>query len=294
MASFIKTDLVFILEQILIAEEHAELIAAGVPGGEALASLLPNHHIPLGLRTVTGDFNHVFFGQSSLGAADNLFPRMLPAAFRDEQDGDTFDPDGPGPASVVTNTDYAAPGDVADADPRTISNLIVDDTLTNPAAIAAAAGEDGVLGTEDDRGFLVTGTRADGSTFETFEIPNVTPDAGLSAPFNAWFTFFGQFFDHGLDLVTKGDNGNVYIPLQPDDPLYVPGGHTNFMVVTRATTTITPGPDGVLGTAMTATSTPTRPRRSSTRTRPTARIRRTRCSCAPTSWSTTSRWPPAS
>ena len=249
MASFIKTDLVFILEQILIAEEHAELIAAGVPGGEALASLLPNHHIPLGLRTVTGDFNHVFFGQSSLGAADNLFPRMLPAAFRDEQDGDTFDPDGPGPASVVTNTDYAAPGDVADADPRTISNLIVDDTLTNPAAIAAAAGEDGVLGTEDDRGFLVTGTRADGSTFETFEIPNVTPDAGLSAPFNAWFTFFGQFFDHGLDLVTKGDNGNVYIPLQPDDPLYVPGGHTNFMVVTRATTTITPGPDGVLGTA---------------------------------------------
>ena len=27
-------------------------------------------------------------------------------------------------------------------------------------------------------------------------------------------TFFGQFFDHGLDLVTKGGNGYVFIPLQ--------------------------------------------------------------------------------
>ena len=36
-------------------------------------------------------------------------------------------------------------------------------------------------------------------------------------------TFFGQFFDHGLDLVTKGGNGTVYIPLQPDDPLVDPG-----------------------------------------------------------------------
>ena len=42
---------------------------------------------------------------------------------------------------------------------------------------------------------------------------------GLSAPFNSWFTFFGQFFDHGLDLVDKGGNGTVFMPLQPDDPL---------------------------------------------------------------------------
>ncbi|MER2268720.1 peroxidase family protein, partial [Methylobacterium oxalidis] len=57
---------------------------------------------------------------------------------------------------------------------------------------------------------------------------------GLSAPYNSWFTLFGQFFDHGLDLVTKGGNGTIYIPLQPDDPLYVPGSPTNFMVLTRA------------------------------------------------------------
>ncbi|MCK7481279.1 MAG: hypothetical protein M0C28_31885 [Candidatus Moduliflexus flocculans] len=32
-------------------------------------------------------------------------------------------------------------------------------------------------------------------------------------------TFFGQFFDHGLDLVTKGGSGTVFMPLQADDPL---------------------------------------------------------------------------
>ena len=60
-------------------------------------------------------------------------------------------------------------------------------------------------------------------------------------------TFFGQFFDHGLDLVTKGGSGTVFIPLQPDDPLFVPGSPTNFMVLTRATNL--PGADGILGTA---------------------------------------------
>ena len=37
---------------------------------------------------------------------------------------------------------------------------------------------------------------------------------------DATLTPIGQFFDHGLDLVKKGGNGTVYIPLQPDDPLY--------------------------------------------------------------------------
>jgi len=61
-------------------------------------------------------------------------------------------------------------------------------------------------------------------------IPNVTPDNGLSAPFNTWFMLFGQFFDHGLDLVSKGGSGFVFIPLAADDPLRVVG------------------PDGVAGT----------------------------------------------
>ena len=42
----------------------------------------------------------------------------------------------------------------------------------------------------------------------------MTPDNGLSAPFNSFFTFFGQFFDHGLDkITTNAGNGQIFIPL---------------------------------------------------------------------------------
>ncbi|WP_114944093.1 peroxidase family protein [Microvirga calopogonii] len=76
------------------------------------------------------------------------------------------------------------------------------------------------------------GIQMDGNTVL---IPNVAPDIGDSAPYNSLFTLFGQFFDHGLDLISKGGSGTVYIPLSPDDPLYNPATpHTNFMVMTRA------------------------------------------------------------
>src|SRR5262249_34832928 len=107
------------------------------------------------------------------------------------------------------------------------------DVLKPGVQIVTSPGLDGKFGTADDT--------------PVFFFPNVAPDAGVSEPFDAWFTFFGQFFDHGLDLVTKGQNGTVFVPLQPDDPLYVPGSPTNFMVETRAT--MLPGPDGLLGTA---------------------------------------------
>ncbi|WP_429089546.1 peroxidase family protein [Aeromonas rivipollensis] len=222
---FIGSDLQFILDQIKIAEAHA--------AGADLASLLPNARMALGLRTVDGSFNNLLEINSQdaiFGAADNTFPRMFPAEFHNENDeGAGFDSNGPGPGGVVTNTNYGTTGNVVDSDPRMISNLIVDQTANNPAAYALAydPGVDGVLGTALNRGDdvlregveIVQGTRADGSTFEAFVFPNVAPDVGLSAPFNAWMTFFGQFFDHGLDLVSKGGNGNVYIPLAADDPL---------------------------------------------------------------------------
>jgi Ca2+-binding RTX toxin-like protein len=82
----------------------------------------------------------------------------------------------------------------------------------------------------------------------TLTIENLSPDIGLSPSFNSWMTLFAQFFDHGLDLIPKAGNGTVYIPLQPDDPLYVEGG-PNFMAMTRAATVTTAGADGVMGTA---------------------------------------------
>jgi Ca2+-binding RTX toxin-like protein len=237
------------------------------------------------------------------------------------------------------NNNYGAPGSVVDADPRLISNLVVDQTPGNPAAIAAAlraAGHTGDLtakinsirepylllnavelattslanwtaalpqlqgmvgaraaalvqaqaafdanpgtatqtaltaattalataqtnlanaqtafGTAQNA-LAVANAAATGAqaAFElalanlevamdgkSILIPNISPDEGLSAPYNSWFTLFGQFFDHGLDLVKKGGNGTVYVPLSPDDPLYNPASpHTNFMVLTRVST----------------------------------------------------------
>ncbi|WP_088348188.1 MULTISPECIES: peroxidase family protein [Rhodomicrobium] len=489
MVSYVKHDLDFILAQIKIAEQNATTEDAnGNPvAGTPLSELIDNPLLPYGLRTVDGRNNNIIPGREDWGAADELFPRLTDPDYRNEQDGETFDPDGPGPAGPITNTDYGAPGSVVDGNPRTISNLIVDQTLNNPAAIQAAlkyaemtgsitheqslAGQAAILAVYDtvkdalaavqsaqaaqtaataalasanaalaaaqagnpglgatiaayqaaidataetvtaaqqaaltasalatelvvggvdanDAGALaaavnaltalhdaatailtalqsdvnvqaadISSAQAFISTVESLQgaiglintadgvtalednfanlvattaqqliadagdlqaqltdsqeavpssdpaiaaalaavaaaqtdlaeaqtdlaeattaaaegqvaldevlaeysveitgngslvIPNIAPDEGISAPFNSWMTLFGQFFDHGLDLVTKGGNGTVFIPLQPDDPLYVEGGNSNFMVLTRTTPFAGPGADGIVGTA---------------------------------------------
>src|SRR5690606_37807698 len=141
-------------------------------------------------------------------------------------------------APITDNNDYGQTGNVVDADPRLISNLIVDQTSNNPAAVIVAQ-------QWRDAGYQVTETPvlnngvplldANGAPVVTYQFPNISPDIGDSAPFNSLFTLFGQFFDHGLDLVPKAGNGTIFIPLQADDPLYVPGSPTNFMAMSRAT-----------------------------------------------------------
>ncbi len=218
-------DLGFLLEQIQMAEAHA----AGVP----MSSLLVSELLPFGLRTVNGSYNNVLPGQELFGTADRRFPRMAPPLLIAGEPA-TFDPDGPGPLQAGDPSSYTqTSGLVFDSRPRTISNLIVDQTTNNPVTAVVAERNPGTVPNVDGAG--------------TFFFPNVAPDVGLSAPYNSWFTLFGQFFDHGLDLVRKGGSGTVFIPLQSDDPLYDPASSTNFMVLTRATND--PGNDLILGTA---------------------------------------------
>src|SRR5262245_49212870 len=247
---FVRSDLEFILDQIIIAERNA--------AGESLLDLLANVTLPFGLRTVDGTLNNIAPTQTEFGAADNTFPRLADPLFR-PADPVTFDPDGPGGQAVGDPTSYAqTSGFVFDSDPRTISNLVVDQTPNNPAAYATAydPGPDGILHTADDvlkEGVQLVTDPALDKIFGTiddsqvFFFPNVSPDVGLSPPFNECFTFFGQFFDHGLDLVTKRGDGVVFIPLQPEDAPFVPARPTNFMIETPAA--MLPGPDGILGTA---------------------------------------------
>ena len=63
------------------------------------------------------------------------------------------------------------------------------------------------------------------------------------APTNGWFAIFGQFFDHGLDLIGKGGQGTtIKIALATDDPLYGAIGSDG-----RPTTSITIGRATVSG-----------------------------------------------
>ena len=321
MVAYIRSDLDFILAQIKIAEAHAAGTPLYGPGG-----LIPTYNLAWGLRTVDGSYNHLLPGQEQWGAAGNQFPTLMDPVYR-PADGTPFDPDGPtGPApSMPTAANYNPSNNpnslVFDSSLRTISNLLVDQTLGNPAAILTALERAGAAdalaalpavtaiyhtfkpafdaeyqarvvmqnaksaadnlgdgdpntpptpaeqvaldfwaGTVAAHAITVTDLEAArvvrDTALEPFGIemqgdnvylPNVAPDEGLSASFNSWFTLFGQFFDHGLDLVNKGGSGTVFIPLAEDDPLYVPGSHTNFMVLTRAT--VTAGADGVMNTA---------------------------------------------
>jgi Ca2+-binding RTX toxin-like protein len=320
MVAYIRSDLDFILAQIKISEAHA----AGQPLF-GVGGLVPAYNLSLGLRTVDGSYNHLLPGQEQWGAAGNQFPELVNPVFR-PADGTPFDPDGPGPAPAMpTQLNYNPSNNpnslVFDSSLRTISNLLVDQTLGNPAAILTAlerAGSanamldlpavtaiyqtfkpafdaeyqarvvmqeakkdadelgDGDPGTvpgpaeQAALDFWASTVAAHAITVVDLEaarvvrdaalepfgiemqddnvhLPAIAPDEGLSAPFNSWFTLFGQFFDHGLDLVNKGGSGTVFIPLQADDPLYVPGSNTNFMVLTRAT--VSAGTDGIMGTA---------------------------------------------
>uniref|UniRef100_UPI00232FADCB peroxidase family protein n=1 Tax=Candidatus Phyllobacterium onerii TaxID=3020828 RepID=UPI00232FADCB len=310
MVSYIRSDLDFILAQIKIAEAHAGGQPLYGPGG-----LIPTYNLAWGLRTVDGTYNNLL--HPTWGSSDQPFPEGLGTDFR-PADGTPLDMDGPGPAPAMPTAPNYNPSNnpnsiVVDPALRTISNLIVDQTLGNPSAIltalqragtvtpvnqmaitaqisaayaplkplfddlgdaerayanasAAAAASPGnaalqaaaaaalqdvtdaqtALDAVDDPLMTLLGTYGVELEGSNVSIPNIAPDEGLSAPFNSWFTLFGQFFDHGLDLVNKGGSGTVFIPLQPDDPLFdTTPGAPNFMVLTRAT--VGPGADGIMG-----------------------------------------------
>jgi len=247
-------DLTYILKQIKIAEAHA--------GGQTLLQAIMDAYgvtaanaaqLPAGLRTVDGTYNNLFSeANANYGAADTLFPRLTTPAYSNEGD------EGAGFAGV-TNTNYGVGGNVVDSDPRIISNLIVDMSVNNPAAIEAFLSNPlAVAAFEEQFGYsptaeILTDILTDAEANEILQtIPNQSPDIGLSPGFNAWMTFFGQFFDHGLDLVTKGGNGTVYVPLAADDPLIAGAdgifgnaddlpAQLRFMALTRANPTIVDG-----------------------------------------------------
>ena len=230
------SDLQFILQQIRIAESH-RAVEATSPGVTASVNVLSAGRalqdprsgnganartttitaasttvlsplLPEGLRQVDGRNNNLTgngfsswygFGylspnlaKSAWGSADQSFPRLVGPSFR------------PG---YGTRT-----GDVTDAAPRLISNLISDQSMSNPAARAAASC---TLPADNLPNPCVASTTDNASLTIANRATN-----NVGAPYNGMFALFGQFFDHGLDLVGKSSSTAVKIPLATSDPLY--------------------------------------------------------------------------
>ena len=138
------------------------------------------------------------------GTADTLFPRLTPKSYDySTQTGaftTTVNPNGSvtiptyDPAATI---DYSIRGTtIIDASPRIISNLVV-----NQNGHSVLEVQDNPSSTLGGRFSPLTG--------------NLNPLA-----YSGFMTMFGQFFDHGLDLVKKGVDGTVIVPLLPGDSLY--------------------------------------------------------------------------
>lgn len=187
---------------------------------------------PTGIRNPMGTNNNLF--NPNWGAADQLFPRLTNPVWGSAQGSFTV-ANGPlGPSFVVDPTpiSYAVRNvNLVDAAPRTISNLVADQSIQalRKAGLVTSldpvvAAQQAELAVQDDPVNLA-GPRLSPLT------GNVNP-----LPFSGYMTLVGQFFDHGLDFVHKGQDGVVLVPLLPGDPLYVEGSPFNFMMASRTNT----------------------------------------------------------
>lgn len=132
---------------------------------------------------------------------------------------------------------YTSPSNpfIFDASPRIISNLV-----SNQNGKTA-------LQVQDDpyaRQWTQTGTQA-GKRVSQRNITrhetiltggDGTANSGNPLPNSGFFALFGQYNDHGLDFLSKGNDGSMLIPLLPGDSLYNPGSATNFMALSRTNT----------------------------------------------------------
>lgn len=236
-----KIDLKYILTQVKVGTDYSKLFGALDPSG---------------VREVSGANNNLV---GAFDAQGNYIPGANPWGQTTTADTDflrmTYT-DTPVSDTGAAGTTYTPTYSYGDASPRLITNLIsssvtqqwldaahtIPNPMYNPAAAAARDANAGGAG---------DGTNAGGydvAVGNSVFAPSGTTGAFIGdqgvlggATFNEFFVAFGQFFDHGLDFISKGGSGFVAIPLSPNDPLYidpsdpsyVPGA-SNVMYLTRA------------------------------------------------------------
>ena len=206
----------------------------------------------IGLRDVTGLNNNLNLVNAQYGTVDQEFLRTVEADYTIDGHGHVYQGNETGAywangtfatqfggaggftQPVGTSTDYtvtvdgngvATMNDIVDYTPRMISLTITTGGVVFQQAPGGGIAHDpngvaivtdwGVLG---DIGILDTqprfaGSPGEGEYFIGAQNPGVSPT-------NGWFTLFGQFFDHGLDLISKNSGHTIKITFAADDPLY--------------------------------------------------------------------------
>ena len=131
-----KADLEFILAQIQIAEAHAAGAPLFGPGG-----LVPAYNLSMGLRTVDGTYNNLLHPRMGCGRSTvsrRLWARISGLPTARLWIWMALDRLPPMPTAPNYNPSNNPNSIVVDSSLRTISNLIVDQTLGNPSAILTA------------------------------------------------------------------------------------------------------------------------------------------------------------
>ena len=165
------------------------------------------------------------------GATNTLFRNLTASNFSSYTGGFTINfATGSVNYTAAYVADYSIRGNlIFDAQPRLISNLISNqtgkssfETLDNPYA----------------REWTQSGTRTGlGRVSQNNNTRHETILTGSNPlPNSDFFAIFGQYHDHGLDFLDKGNDGTVLIPLLPGDQLYKAGSTTNFMALSRGNT----------------------------------------------------------
>lgn len=215
-------DIQFLFEQVSLPGNDPRNGPFGnVPGAELL---------PLGIRDTQGLGNNPY--NSNYGNADQFFVRETTARYINANGTVASPSPNINMATRTVNSDnipvsYAKRDiDIVDNAPRVISNLVANQSSAALSAIGY---------TDPQQQRLVV-----------LDNPADTPGGRLNPltgnmnplPYSTFTALFGQFFDHGLDFVHKGQDGTVYVNLAEGDSLYnKPGNPLNLMMASRSNTT---------------------------------------------------------
>jgi hypothetical protein len=211
MATLSLSDIRFLLSRVrteFLPQELNGLAAFGPTGTRNLQGV--------GNNTLDTSLDGYWYGAGDTLFTRDTFNRLLEPTTKNDIISAPFANTTRGASSVITISDTTTVGgQVYDAlNPRNISNLVADSTTPIGFQSLNSADPNYALKLELSLQDDPTG--------------RISPVSGAINPlaYSNWMSQFGQLFDHGLDFVSKGKDGTIFVELLPSDGLYVAGRAT--------------------------------------------------------------------